>query len=125
MFISGITSGRNYQFKYAARNIHGTGVQSDSFLVIAATVPAKMNTPTVTLQAGLKYRITFIKPSSGGSDVPIDAYEIVLLKKDGFTFASVPECDGTSTTVKTNLYCDADLSSLVNTPSGFSLDQGD
>ena len=60
MFISGITSGGNYQFKYAARNIHGMGEQSDPFLLIAATVPAKMNTPTVTLQTGLKYRVTFI-----------------------------------------------------------------
>jgi hypothetical protein len=49
LFINGVTSGTNYRFTYAARNIHGTGAQSDELTVVAATVPAQMNTPVVTL----------------------------------------------------------------------------
>lgn len=123
MFLNGITSGGNYRFTYAARNIQGTGPQSDPTLVIAATVPAKMNTPVVTYQPGLLYRVTFTMPSSGGTGVPIDAYEILFLHKDGLTFTAIAECDGTVQAVKDNLYCEANLASLVASP--FLLVQGD
>lgn len=82
-----------------------------------------MNTPVVSYQPGLLYRVTFTQPSSGGTGVPIAAYEILFLQKDGIAFTAVVECDGTLQTVKDNLYCEANLSSLVADP--FLLVQGD
>lgn len=53
-----------------------------------------MNSPVVSLQSGLKYRVTFARPSTGGTGVPIVSYEILFLQKDGLTFSAVLECDG-------------------------------
>lgn len=116
LFVSGITSGGNYKFTYAGKNIHGIGPQSDPVVVVAATVPAKMNTPVVTLQPGLKYRVAFAQPSSGGSGVPILSYEILFLQKDGISFTAVAECDGAQQAVLDNHYCEGYLSTLVASP---------
>lgn len=82
-----------YKFKYFARNIHGDGEESDEFAITAATEPTQMSKPTVTLESGLKYRVSFEEPNSGGTGVAITEYEILFKKSDG-TFDATPECDG-------------------------------
>jgi hypothetical protein len=76
IFVNGISSGVNYVFTYAAKNIQGTGEQSNPVTVIAATVPAQMNTPVVTYETDLLYKVSFSQPSSGGAGVSIESYEI-------------------------------------------------
>jgi len=123
-FTSNITSGEVYKFKYYAVNTHGDGESSPELEVLAATTPASMNKPVVTLESGLKYRATFVQPSTGGDGVAIEAYEVVWLYADGTTFMTVTECDGSADAVKTNLYCEADLETLVDSET-FNLVQGD
>ena len=60
IYLSGVTSGVYYQFKYRARNVHGDGVDSDPFTILAATIPNKMLTPVIELTASLNYRISFV-----------------------------------------------------------------
>ena len=108
-----ITSGTVYTFKYLARNIHGDGIASDPFEITAATEPTQMGKPTVTLETGLKYRVSFEQPNTGGSGVAITEYSVLFRKSDG-TFEAISECDGTAQAVLDNLYCEADLSSLTD-----------
>ena len=76
----GITSGTVYRFKYLARNIHGDGIASDEFEITAATEPTQMGKPAVTLEDGLKYRVAFESPNTGGSGVAITEYSILFRK---------------------------------------------
>jgi hypothetical protein len=122
----GVSSGVEYRFKYFGRNTHGDGAESDEVSVLAATVPSPMNPPTVSAvsaHTSLQYRVSVIAPHSGGAGVAIDAYEVTFLAQGGATYAAVAECDGSSPTFLSNLYCDVDLASLAIAP--FSLELGD
>lgn len=48
-FIDNISSGTYYNFKYRASNAHGDGESSEAFTVLAATIPAKVLIPTITI----------------------------------------------------------------------------
>ena len=52
-----------------------------------------MDAPTVTLQAGLLYEVSFTQPNTGGTGIAIDAYEIVFRCKDG-EYVTLTACDG-------------------------------
>ena len=79
----GIESGKEYRFTYYAINLHGSGLASDPLSIKAANKPSRMDAPTVTLQAGLLYEISFASPNPGGVGIVIEAYEIVFRRKDG------------------------------------------
>jgi len=49
IFYSQVVSGGRYNFKYRARNSHGDGPDSDPIEIVAATVPAQMIAPIITL----------------------------------------------------------------------------
>jgi hypothetical protein len=123
--ITGLTSGTSYIFTYYATNAHGDGPHSDPVTVLAATVPAIMNAPTVSTvsqHTSLHYRITVIAPHSGGTGVAISGYEITFKQSDGVTYTAITaECPTNGATI-TNLYCDVSLSSLTAAP--FSLPLG-
>jgi hypothetical protein len=83
--------------RYFGRNVHGDGLPSPVVTILAATVPAKMNIPTVALvttATTAKYKVTFTKPGTGGNNVVITRYEIVLESK-AKTYHASADCDGT------------------------------
>ena len=118
-----ISSGTSYQFRYYAVNVHGPGPVSDTQVIQAANNPARMEAPTVTLEPGLLYKVSFTAPHSGGLGIAIEEYEIVFRRKD-LTFATIAQCDGTSQTVIDDLACEVDLSLLVD-PATFALELDD
>ena len=120
LFVSGITSGQRYIFRYMGRNIHGDGLPSAELSVLAATVPTKMSAPTITLQSGAVYRASFVAPGSGGTNVAFAAYEVSFRTSDGTTYSTSSECTGSS--LLTNTYCDVSLAQFTST---FGLVQGD
>jgi titin len=126
LFTTGISSGGSYNFKIFGRNVHGDGAESDPVTILAATVPATMNAPTistVSAHTSLQYRVTVVAPYSGGAGVAIDAYEVVFKYSDGSGYASTAECDGSSATFKSNLYCDVSLTTFTAAP--YNLVRGD
>lgn len=83
IYLTDISSGVYYQFKYRARNTHGDGPDSDSFTILSATIPNTMIAPVISLNEDVDYRITLEQPSTGGDGVPILAYEILVQKSSG------------------------------------------
>lgn len=81
-----------------------------------------MDSAVVTLQSGLVYRVTFVAPHPGGLGIEITSYEIVFKRQDG-DFQVIPQCDGSSQTVIDNLYCEVNLSLLID-PVTFALELG-
>lgn len=118
-----ISSGEQYQFNYFAVNIYGAGPVSDTQVIQAANNPARMEAPTVTLEPGLLYRVSFSAPHPGGVGIEIEEYEIVFRKKD-LTFEKIAQCDGLSADVISNHYCEVNLSILID-PSTFALELND
>jgi hypothetical protein len=78
---------------------------------------------TVTDNEGLpSVRITWAAPSENGST--ISAYEVRILSSTPDTyFESLEECDGSDSTMITNLYCDISMSTFIASP--FGLSEGD
>jgi titin len=125
-FTTGISSGGVYNFKILGRNVHGDGAESDPVAILAATVPATMNAPTISVvsaHTSLQYRVSVVAPYSGGAGVAIDAYEVVFKYQDGSDYAANTECQGSTTTFKTDLYCDVSLSTFTAAP--YNLQRGD
>ena len=83
-----------------------------------------MEAPSVTLEAGLNYRVNFEAPHSGGLGIEIEEYEIIFRKKDGEFITILSECNGTSQTVRDDLACEVNLSYFTD-PSTFALILGD
>ena len=88
-----VDSGNEYKFNYYAINLHGDGEVSDTFSIQAANNPSRMEAPTVTLETGLLYKVSFIAPNPGGVGILIVEYEVEFRKKDS-TFAAIAACDG-------------------------------
>jgi titin len=126
LFTTGISSGVSYEFKIYGRNVHGDGVESDPVTILAATVPAPMNPPTISaayVNSPVKFRISVTAPYSGGAGVAIDSYQILFKYADGSDWAANAECDGSTASFKTNLYCDVSLTTLTAAP--YLLTRGD
>lgn len=119
-----MTSGTNYKFKYFLRNAIGDSGYSPEVTIRAATIPAKPDSPTVSYPSASTYRITFTNPSNtGGTGVAIDSYTIEIRDSDGVYQEYLGTCDGSDSTVKTNMYCEVSLAVL--TGATFDLEQGD
>lgn len=121
---TGISSGQDYIFMYKLKNAIGESDWSPTTTILAATVPAKPSAPTVSYPSASTYRVTFTDPSdTGGSGVAISDYTIELKAKSGAFSEYLTTCDGSSSSVKTNKYCEVAIGVL--TGSDFNLVQGD
>lgn len=69
-----IIAGRNYKFKYRARNIFGWGEWSDQGDIEAASIPDTVDT-VVTSLVGLNVEITW-SPNTNDNGSPITAYQV-------------------------------------------------
>lgn len=110
IFTLGVQSGVYYSFKFAAVNVHGQGQASDPTVILAATIPNKMGAPVLSINQDASYKITFEAPSSGGNNVLLQAFEILLQTSEEGVFATPTECTNTLA----QLYCDVALTTLQN-----------
>lgn len=120
---TGITAGSSYMFKVRARNAFGWGSYSSTYTIKAAALPSQMLAPTTTIDTttgGVK--ITWIAPSSNGDT--ITAYKIKISNAlNTNKYEDSVNCDGSSSTVKNNLYCIVPMSILTAAPYSLVFDQ--
>ena len=96
LITSNIGSGRNYRFKYRAKNIHGWGGYSPVSYILAATVPSS---------------------NVGGENVEIIHYKVEILLKNG-AFETV--CDGYDATLISTRTCKVPMETFLTSPFNFS-----
>lgn len=72
-----VVKGREYRFKYRAKNTNGWSVFSSILTVKAASTPSKPPTPTLITATSTSMQLQFYKPhDNGGSD--ITSYELYI-----------------------------------------------
>lgn len=82
--LSGVDSGRDYDFRVRGRNIHGWGEWSSTTTLTASSIPADILTMPSTILVGTKVRIIWIPPlSTGGNGISIDEYKIQIADSSG------------------------------------------
>lgn len=108
---TGIVGGSSYLFRYRAWNSIGAGQFSPSVSIVAAAIPSKMSSPTVTL-TGANIRFAWVAPNSNG--LPITSYSLQIFNKQSLIFQESP-CNGGSSTVIANQYCDVSPTVLQTT----------
>jgi hypothetical protein len=110
---SGLTAGQAYLFRLKAENVYGWGPASTQTTVYAAGLPSQPSTVTTTVM-GTNIRIQFSPPSNIAA--PILMYKIIIKQSDGQFTETTAHCDGSSTAVKTNYYCDVAITVLRISP---------
>ncbi len=118
---SGLTANTEYTFKYRVQNKHGWGGYSPDITVRAATLPGQIDTVVFSVQSSTSVRIAWSDPTSTGGS-PITSYLIQIKKKDTTMATELTYCDGTSTTVISNKYCDIPFTTLRASPNLLVLD---
>jgi hypothetical protein len=121
-----VVSGAYLNFRYRAHNVHGWSDYSDSFVIVAATIPDPPTSPSTVLTFVESYMVfDWTEPVfTGGDGVAIDAYRIQVLQYDGITFSNVPAgCDPDSVTSVSTTSCHVEMALLRAEP--FFLQQGD
>jgi hypothetical protein len=113
-----LTGGTTYKFKLAAVNKYDTGALSSELEIMAAQEPDTPNAPTTT-QESIYIKIEWAAPFDNYE--AIDYYKIEILDTNS-NFVEDSSCDGTSSTVISNLYCLIPMTSLWDEP--FLLTQG-
>lgn len=109
-------------FRVRARNAFGWGSYSPVTTIKAATLPTQVLTPTTAIDSttgGIK--VSWSAPSSNGD--AITAYLIEISDSLSVTWvADTTDCDGSSATVMSNLYCIIPMSSLTVAPYNYVFD---
>lgn len=87
-----VTSGAYLTFRYKAYNVHGWSEYSDSFVIVAATIPdAPTNAATVSTLLDSSMTLRWVAPvNTGGNAVLIEEYRVQVLHYDLVTFTEVP-----------------------------------
>lgn len=112
--VTGLTVGSNYSFKYAGKNIFGTGDFSDPASFTAGEKPSKV-TGIQTQNSASNVVITWDQPSDNGDD--IDSYTITIETNVADTYAEkTATCDGSLTGVITSRTCTFTLAELQLAP---------
>jgi hypothetical protein len=79
-----------------------------------------MSAVTITDNTDPSVNISWTAPSSNGS--PITQYQIQILSSDGVTYyTDTTDCDGSSATVVSNLYCNIPMATLTSSPYSLTL----
>jgi titin len=113
--IVGLTEGTSYRFKIRAVNIYGASPDSGEVTIVASDIPSKMD-PMSTARSGTDIVSTFAAPADNGA--AIERYEIMIYNQGTSTYVEdTSQCDGTSSTVRTNLACTWAISYLQSTYS--------
>ena len=97
----------------------GYGAVSTAITILTAIVPAAPPTLTTTIN-GNNVHVEWQSPSTNAQNdygAPITAYNVQIQAIDGISyFTDLTACNGTSSVVVTNLYCDIPISTLLGAP---------
>jgi hypothetical protein len=116
---SQVTAATTYNFRVRAKNIHGWGSYSSTTAIKAARKPYQMSTPTTSIDSSTGgVRISWVAPNNGQET--ITNYTIVIAASNG-TYYTTSFCNGSSSTVISNLQCVVPMSNLI-THFGLSFD---
>ena len=109
---------------YRAQNIHGWSLFSPIVSVKTMTEPHATNLP-VTEVVGTNVRVSWDLPYSGGNDVPITGYQVLVKRKDGVFIEDTVNCNGQLTqSIVDNRECFVPMALLIS-DTDFNLDLGD
>jgi hypothetical protein len=111
--VTGLVGGTTYQYRIAAQNKHGTGAVSTVVTALAAQAPGTPAAPTAALQ-GIYVKVAWVAPSSGFAI--IDQYQVLIADGSGNFAEHTSLCDGSSSSVISNLYCLILMTSLWGSP---------
>jgi hypothetical protein len=117
---SGVDSGAEYQLRYRATNLHGTGDWSAISYITASTVPVRLAAAT-TANSGADVVVTWPATSSERG-AAVTAYRVKFKRSDG-VLAAVSACDGSTAASVADRKCTVAMT--VFTTSPFSLAIGD
>ena len=117
--VTGLSSGLSYKFKYRLQNIHGWGDYSPVLTVTASDIPQQVNA-VVTTNEDADVKIYWDIPFSGGLNIPILSYDILIQKSDGSFINYLPACDGSSVSVITDHYCIIPMTMVTQTHLGLT-----
>jgi hypothetical protein len=116
-----LTPGVIYEFKIESRNSYDYSSYSDVLTMLCAFKPEPPAAPT-TYRTTNQMNIDWVEPFTNGS--PITGYRIYILEHDSVTYTQESvECDGTSSTVISNTFCQVSLSNLIIAPYEHVLDE--
>lgn len=108
-----LSSGITYTFKVEARNTFGYSEFSDQVPVLCATIPSKPATP-YSYRDGGDVIIAWVTPRINGLE--ITSYSVMIQAKDG-TFHTEPvSCDGSDSTIVSNVQCAVPLTTVIAEP---------
>ena len=114
-----VTSGSYLTCRYRAHNVHGWSEYSDTFVIVAATIP-DVPTNAATISDFLSSSMTFqwAEPvNTGGTAVLIDEYWIKVLQSDDVTFTDLSAgCNLDSAVVVASQHCQVEMSLLREDP---------
>ena len=117
-----VVAGSTYYFRVRAQNAQGWGPYSSAFAILAASVPSQMAMVTIADNSGVPtVRISWSPPTTNGS--PLSAYSVEIQALGG-AWHTTAECDGSSTAVFSNRYCDVQMQTLRAAPFSLALGAG-
>lgn len=114
---SGVTSGTDYQFRYRASNVHGTGDYSPVSTIKAATVPAQLGAATTSTDGTT---VTISWPATTNErGASVTEYRIKIKQSDG-SFSESSSCSGTAPLIISSRSCTIAESELKASPYSLS-----
>lgn len=117
---SDVSGGTTYYFRVRAENQHGYGSYSSTIGITAAFSPDQPSAPTLAVNSDVNVRISWAAPDDNSAT--ITSYTIQILQSDGTTFSEdSTNCDGSSTTIKNQRYCDVPFTTLRASPYSLTL----
>ena len=113
--VTGLTTAKSYQFRGRARNKHDWGPYSNTLSMVPAGKPATPD-PITTVIDNVYVRFSWDEPAINGA--AITAYNLYILKADGFTLAETVSCDSTTDPLITqNRECLVPMNELTDVSS--------
>lgn len=119
-----ITEGTTYEFKIRAKNKWGWGDYSSTFSILAATVPDQVATVTTSIETTTEgVQVTWVAPSDNGAAITAYLVEFSDLETTEVWSTELTHCDGSNSTVITDLGCLVSMNLLTAAPTSLVLDE--
>jgi hypothetical protein len=112
---NGLLTDYVYVFRYRVRNKHGWGPFSDYVYIRTAVIPDQVETAQFSIVQQTSVRMTWKAPYNGGN--AITSYVILFADASGNNFYPIKSyCDGNSSTIVSQRYCDIPFTTLRADP---------
>jgi len=109
-----VSQGLTYTFKIRSANSVGYSLESTTISIKAAQVPDRPDPAPTTLMVNSDIRISWLAPNNRGQT--ITAYIVKIRTGDGVSFQADASCDGSLSTVVSDLSCKVPISVLRAQP---------